>query len=156
MPRPRKTSNLSPDRAAQALSILIHEGKLKAQDVARALRRRERLIRELTGKLSSLYFGSCLFGTEENLSDLLRAARHLTWVAGYEKEVSWVDSTLFDVLVWSRMVSREENSKGLHFQYIAQGLLAEIPGLARNLGFRFQYRRGKKIWSLQAPDMEVD
>jgi hypothetical protein len=54
MPRPRKTSYLSPDRAAQALSILIHEGKLKAQDLARALRRRERLIRELTGKLSSL------------------------------------------------------------------------------------------------------
>lgn len=54
MPKRRRTSLLSPDRAAQAVSILIHEGKLKAQDVARALRRRERLIRELTGKLSSL------------------------------------------------------------------------------------------------------
>lgn len=54
MPRPRRTLGLSPDRAAHALSILIHEGKLKAQDVTRALRRRERLIRELTGKLSSL------------------------------------------------------------------------------------------------------
>jgi hypothetical protein len=54
MPRKTATPSLTPQRAAQALSILIHEGKLKAQDVARALRRRERLIRELTGKLSSL------------------------------------------------------------------------------------------------------
>lgn len=54
MPKGRRPSLLSPDRAAQALSILIHDGKLKLQDVTRALRRRERLIRELTGKLSSL------------------------------------------------------------------------------------------------------
>lgn len=54
MPQPRNAPSLSPERAAQALSILIHEGKLKAADVTRALRRRERLIRELTGRLSSL------------------------------------------------------------------------------------------------------
>jgi hypothetical protein len=54
MPKAARRVTFSADRAAQALSILIHEGKLKAQDVARALRRRERLIRELTDKLSSL------------------------------------------------------------------------------------------------------
>lgn len=58
MPRPRKTSNLSPDRAAQAVSILIHEGKLKLLDLARALQRREKIVSELRARLASLGEGS--------------------------------------------------------------------------------------------------
>jgi hypothetical protein len=54
MPRPRKTSSLSPDRAAQAVSILIHEGKLKIQDLTQALQRREKMVRELRARLASL------------------------------------------------------------------------------------------------------
>jgi hypothetical protein len=54
MPKRRRTSFLSPDRAAQALSVLLHEGKLKLQDVTRALDRRAKMIRELRAKLASL------------------------------------------------------------------------------------------------------
>src|SRR5690349_11733866 len=54
MARPRTLKNLSSSHAAHALSILIHDGKLKAQDVARALKRREALIRELRARLAAL------------------------------------------------------------------------------------------------------
>jgi len=54
MPKVAKGLSLFPDRAAQALSILIDEGKLKMQDVARALRRREKMVRELRERLASL------------------------------------------------------------------------------------------------------
>lgn len=47
-------SVLSPSRAAHALEILIHDGKLKAEDVARALKRREAMIRELRARLAAL------------------------------------------------------------------------------------------------------
>ena len=58
MPRPRRASGPSPERAAQALSILIHEGKLKAKDVAGALRRRDAMIRDLREKLVALERGA--------------------------------------------------------------------------------------------------
>lgn len=54
MPKRRRTSFLSPDRAAQALSVLLHEGKLKLKDVTKALDRREKRIRELRERLASL------------------------------------------------------------------------------------------------------
>jgi hypothetical protein len=54
MPSRRKVFRLSPDRAAQALSILLNEGKLKIQDVRRALLQREKLIRDLRDRLASL------------------------------------------------------------------------------------------------------
>jgi hypothetical protein len=54
MPKQRRTSNLSPDRAAQAVSILVHEGKLRVQDLARALERREKMVSELRARLASL------------------------------------------------------------------------------------------------------
>lgn len=58
MARRRSRPDLSPDRAAQAVSILIHEGKLKLQDVKRALVRREKMIRELRERLASLEAGA--------------------------------------------------------------------------------------------------
>jgi hypothetical protein len=92
-----------------------------------------------------IHFGSCLFGTEDNLSNLLKSAKHLQWAAGYDKEVAWVDSTLFDVMLWGRIGMRDCASTGKKFHTIAKELLSEIPGLAKNLGFRFQYRYGKAI-----------
>lgn len=54
MPRTRKAANFSPERAAQALSVLVHEGKLKLRDITKALDRREKMIRELRERLASL------------------------------------------------------------------------------------------------------
>lgn len=56
MPATRRTKQitLAPSHAAHALSILIEDGKLKAQDVARALARREAMIRELRERLAAL------------------------------------------------------------------------------------------------------
>jgi hypothetical protein len=58
MTKRRPRVNLSPDRAAQAVSILIHEGKLKLRDLVRALKRREKMVSELRARLASLGEGS--------------------------------------------------------------------------------------------------
>lgn len=99
-----------------------------------------------------VHFGSCLYGSEENLRDLLKKAKNLSWAAGYKTTVGWVDSTLFDLMFWGRITRRDDNTKGLKTHTLTQDLVKEIPGLARNLGFHFQYRYGEKIRSLLLDD----
>jgi hypothetical protein len=96
-----------------------------------------------------VHFGSCLYGREANLQDLLKKAKHISWAAGYETSVDWVDSTLFDVMLWGRIARRNSETKGLKTHTLVYKLLRqEITGLAQNLGFRFHYRYGKNMWRL--------
>jgi hypothetical protein len=53
-----KTLNITADRAAHVLHILIAEGKLTGKNVSDALKRRERLIRELRQRLDALERGA--------------------------------------------------------------------------------------------------
>lgn len=53
----RKSSALpgiTAEQARQALQVLVAEGRLAANEVSRALRRREKLVRELRARLQSL------------------------------------------------------------------------------------------------------
>jgi hypothetical protein len=54
----RKTLNITADRAAHVLHILIAEGKLTAKHVSDALKRREELIHELRQRLEALEQGA--------------------------------------------------------------------------------------------------
>ena len=54
----RKTLNITAERAAHVLHILIADGKLAAKDVAGALKRRETLIHELRQRLLALEHGA--------------------------------------------------------------------------------------------------
>jgi len=53
----RKNLNITADRAAHVLHILIADGKLAAKDVTNALKRREELIHELRQRLAGLVGG---------------------------------------------------------------------------------------------------
>ena len=50
----RRTLKFTPEYAARALHILIADGKIAASDVAAALKRREKTIRELKDRLAAL------------------------------------------------------------------------------------------------------
>jgi hypothetical protein len=50
----RKAVNLTAQHAALALQMLIEDGKIAARDVTAALRRREKMVRDLRAKLASL------------------------------------------------------------------------------------------------------
>jgi hypothetical protein len=54
----RNTLNITPDRAAHVLHILIAEGKLTAKHVSDALKRREQMIHELRQRLEALEQGA--------------------------------------------------------------------------------------------------
>jgi hypothetical protein len=50
----RKALTFTPEHAARALHVLISDGKLAARDVATALKRREKQIKELKDRLAAL------------------------------------------------------------------------------------------------------
>jgi len=55
MPRRlRSNRGISAQQSHQALAVLLHDGKVRASEVWEALRRRERLLNELKGRLAAL------------------------------------------------------------------------------------------------------
>jgi hypothetical protein len=94
--------------------------------------------------ISYVHFGSCLFGNEYNLESLLQTAKHIKWAAGYQREVDWIDATIFDIMLWRRIATREEHNKGKKFFSLANELISEVSGLAEKLDFRLQYRIGER------------
>lgn len=52
--RTRKALKLSAEHAAVALQLLIQDGKIAAADVTKALKNREKLIKDLRARLSTL------------------------------------------------------------------------------------------------------
>ena len=64
--RTRRLWSLPAERAAHALQILIDEGKLNLRDVAKALDRREKMIRELREKVAS--FGEEVSGAASKIA----------------------------------------------------------------------------------------
>jgi hypothetical protein len=60
--RGRQSPVLSGEHARQALAVLIHEGKLAAGEVRKALQRRDRLIRALRSSLAALEAGMAKVG----------------------------------------------------------------------------------------------
>jgi hypothetical protein len=54
MARRRSTLALSAEQAHQALTFLVHEGKLAASEVRKAFGRREKLIREIRDRMAAL------------------------------------------------------------------------------------------------------
>lgn len=95
------------------------------------------------------HFGSCLFGSEDNLAALLNSAKHMQWAAGYDKTIDWIDSTVLDILLWRRIAFRDDTSTALKTHTLVKQLFTEIPGLSDSLGLRFIYRYKKKIFRLR-------
>lgn len=98
-------------------------------------------------------FGSCLVGNSSNLETLMKKAKHLRWVAGYNKSIDWVDSALFEILLWSRIspVGRQDNEKNIKTHTIVANILEhEVKGLTKAFGFNFIYKYGENIWAISS------
>ena len=54
MARRKKTLTITADQALQALQVFVHDGKILAQDVSRAIQRRDKLVRQLRARLEAL------------------------------------------------------------------------------------------------------
>lgn len=106
-----------------------------------------------TKNIKFLQFGSCLVGRQSNLELLMKKAKKLRWAAGYNKSIDWVDSAVFEILLWSRIspVGRQENEINLKTHTIVADILEnEVKGLTAKFGFNFVYRYGTKIETISS------
>jgi hypothetical protein len=90
---------------------------------------------EYSGRLDSLYFGCCLFGSIEMLQELISAGTRIRWIAGYEKEIDFIDSSSFDWLFWNRYI-RTEGTALERINKTVDRIKKDAPGLINRLGFR--------------------
>jgi hypothetical protein len=109
-------------------------------------------IRELLKQCPDIpyvHFGTCNFGSQRNLEKLLSEVDHLRWAIGYDQSINWIDSTLFDLMIWNRIAGRDPDDETIRARR-AHTLVKELlddsgNGLAKKLGFSFQYRYGDKV-----------
>ena len=92
--------------------------------------------------ISHAHFGSCFFGTDSNLRSLLSTVPHLRYVAGYSKDVDWIESMSLDLLMLARLSRRELNEKHARTASMMKELVSTVSGLSDALGFTFAYRYG--------------
>lgn len=59
------------------------------------------------GRFSGLFFGSCSFLSEDNAVFLMDRIPELRWVAGYDKDVDWGESTMLDGLFMMEYVKQQ-------------------------------------------------
>ena len=102
-----------------------------------------------------VHFGSCWFGNEESLTRLMKSARHVRWIAGYDTDISWVESTLFDILFWHRVLFRDDDHKGKHQATLMNELYQNNP-LAKEMGFTICHRRGRTVCTLNSSTCTPD
>ncbi len=82
----------------------------------------------------SIYFGSCNFINDKTAEDILINTK-ADWVAGYNREVDWFDSTIIDLAFWRYYLKGVENKKIKETQWkIAPEIYKKYP-FSINLGF---------------------
>lgn len=86
--------------------------------------------------LWGVYFGVCSFGHELNLKDLLDPASgtQLKWVAGYSKDVGWLESAAADMLFWGAYLHSPAEPLARATQG-AKIIRKMMPNADENLGF---------------------
>jgi len=95
-------------------------------------------ITDARGKMHSIYFGSCNFGSYANLKSLLIKGHNnqIRWIAGYTESVDFVKSTVLDALFWNLYISNDASTPLQKIKEVCDTLLDEAPGLVKDLGFK--------------------
>jgi len=118
--------------------ILIHDGSGLSRTFIRntfcEVNRRKR-------RLKGVLFGSCKFGDAQNLIELLRpskmrgetVANRLIWVGGYDQEIEYTRSSLFDIYFYDLLFRTGSGNEISRVERAVGALHKTMPDLARNL-----------------------
>jgi hypothetical protein len=104
-------------------------------------------------RLKGILFGSCKFGDENTLIELLRPARlrgeevdnKLLWAGGYGEEIDYTRSSLVDIAFYDLFFRTNGGDEMKRLQKTVEALDKSMPGLAENLKLRIvaRTRRGR-------------
>jgi hypothetical protein len=95
-------------------------------------------------RLKGVLFGSCKFGDEYNLIDILRPSKvrgetftnRLMWVGGYDEEIEYTRSSLFDIYFYDLMFRTGGSSEAIRLERAIEKLKKTLPGLVESLSLR--------------------
>lgn len=90
------------------------------------------------GKMHSIYFGSCNFGSYDNLASILIKGKcnQIRWIAGYTEEVDFMKSTILDALFWNLYIENGSSTPLKKIKDVCEQLRYQAPGLIEELGFK--------------------
>jgi hypothetical protein len=104
-------------------------------------------------KLKGVLFGSCKFGDEFTLLEMLRPAKirgeeidsRLIWVGGYNEEIDYTRSSLFDIAFFDLFFRTNGGDELVRLERTVEALDKAMPGVAQNLSLRIvaRLRRGR-------------
>jgi hypothetical protein len=92
--------------------------------------------------ICGIFIGSCLFGSTRNAEFLFNPnnpmPNHIKWVAGYERSVDWIESTVLDLLFWNTLFSYDPNkcTELEMIEYTCQEMSEQAHGLIKKLKFQ--------------------
>lgn len=121
-------------------------GGLGAAEISRTKLRNMLRSHNKRRKVTGLYLGSCLIGTERNASFWLceRPSTGLQWIAGYASSVDWVDSSAIDMIFWSKYLHERRRNRSRRkgkkteiqmVKHAASEMKALMPTIFHQLGF---------------------
>jgi hypothetical protein len=104
-------------------------------------------------RLKGVLFGSCKFGDEFTLLEMLRPAKirgeeidsRLIWVGGYGEEIDYTRSSLFDIAFFDLFFRTNGGDEMVRLEKTIEALDRSMPGVAKNLSLRIvaRVRRGR-------------
>lgn len=102
-------------------------------------------------KLKGVLFGSCKFGDEHNLIEMLRPARmrgeevdnRLLWAGGYGIEIDYTQSSLIDIAFFDIFFRTNGGDEFKRLAKSVEALDRSMPGLAENLKLKILARTRK-------------
>jgi hypothetical protein len=95
-------------------------------------------------RLKGVLFGSCKFGDEYNLIDVLRPSKvrgetftnRLIWVGGYDQEIEYTRSSLFDIYFYDLLLRTSGRTEIVRLENTVDRLQKTLPGLIESLSLR--------------------
>ena len=104
-------------------------------------------------RLKGVLFGSCKFGDEFNLLEMLRPAKirgeeidsRLIWVGGYGEEIDYIRSSVFDIAFFDLFFRTNGGNELVRLEKTIESLEKAMPGVSKNLSLRIvaRLRRGR-------------
>lgn len=95
-------------------------------------------------RLKGVLFGSCKFGDEYNLVDMLRPSKvrgetftnRLVWAGGYDQEIEYTKSSLFDIYFYDLLFRTNGTSEIIRLEKTVEKLKKMLPGLVESSSLR--------------------
>jgi len=133
-------------KAAKILSIISHGAEGKIDFINGEFLSSSDLI-ELLDKIydnyvEGLYLGGCSIGGRKFADNIFSSGTKIRWIAGYSKDVDWIDSSAFELLFFNELLThKDEFTPSKYILNVARNLRRKAAGLTDELGFGIYVRK---------------